>query len=360
MAQQAKGQGNVFRRGGIWHIRYWDGRTQLRESARTKDRKEALDLLQQKLALVSKNGVGAHQATINALLNLLIKDYREQDRASLQNVEQRVNKHVRPAFGKLQAKKLTTTHIREYKERRLASGAANATVNRELAWLRRAFNLGALEDPPLVTRVPRIVALKEDNAREGFLEEPKYRELLNALEDSVKPVFVMLYHLGMRTGELLKVKRDWVDLVEGVIYVNGRVTKNKKPKTVPIFGDMGSWLEMQLARCQALSPKAKELFVWEDGKPIRDFRGSWQTACDSIGLPDLIPHDLRRTAVRNMIRAGVPEKVAMEISGHKTAAMLWRYNIVDTRDIVEAGRKTDRYLKNLRWVDEQLPKETKQ
>ncbi len=277
--------------------------------------------------------------TINALLNLLLKDYRDQDRASLYTTELRVEKHVRPAFGKLKASKLTTGHVREYKEMRRTNGAAPGTINREIAALRRAYNLGLIEDPPLVYRVPSILALKEDNVREGFLEWSEYRRLLEALPDPVKPVFVLGYHLGMRTGELLKLHRDWVDLTEGVIFVNGRTTKNKRPKTVPIYGEMRSWLEMQLTRCHTIAPKDKHLFVWEDGSPIKDFRGSWEKACVSVDLRDLLFHDLRRSVVRNMIRAGVSDKVAMQISGHRTPAMLWRYDITDTRDVVEAGRR---------------------
>ena len=131
-------------------------------------------------------------------------------------------------------------------------------------------------------------------------------------------MFVLGYHLGMRKGELLKLHRDWVHLAEGVIYMKGRTTKNKRPKTVPIYGDMNAWLEMQLAQCAAVAPKD----------------------CKAADLPELLFHDLRRTAVRNMIRAGVPAKVAMEISGHRTPAMLWRYDITDARDVVEAGKRT--------------------
>ncbi len=115
-------------------------------------------------------------------------------------------------------------------------------------------------------------------------------------------------------------------------------------KLAGIKGEMRSWLEMQLTRCQSVAPKDKHLFVWEDGSPIKDFRSSWETACASVGLPELLFHDLRRSAVRNMIRAGVSDKVAMQISGHKTAAMLWRYDITDTRDVVEAGKRTEKYL----------------
>ena len=109
-----------------WQIRYWNGTHQIRESTHTTDRKEALELLQKRLGVVTQHGGGAHQVTINALLNLLLKDYRDQDRASLYTTELRVEKHVRPAFGKLRASKLTTGHVREYKEMRRAAGAAPA------------------------------------------------------------------------------------------------------------------------------------------------------------------------------------------------------------------------------------------
>ena len=98
------------------------------------------------------------------------------------------------------------------------------------------------------------------------------------------------------------------------------MTKNRKAKAAPVHGDMAAWLEMLLTRCKLQAPDSKHLFIWEDDRPIKDFRASWEKACESAGLPGLLFHDLRRTAVRNMIRAGVPEKVALEVSGHKQQA----------------------------------------
>jgi len=347
--KRTKGRGSLFRRNRspFWQISYWNGWRQVRESCGSADGEQALQTLQQRLTEIAQRkgeGAGPERIKINALLTLLIEDYRRQDKADLYQAQLRIEKHLRPAFGDITASKLTTKHIHEYIEKRKRE-AANATINRELAILRRAYNLGTLEEPPLVYRVPRIPKLREDNVREGFLEPEQYRTILDGLHDPVKPILVLGYHLGMRTGELLALKRDWVDLAEGLIYVNGRVTKNRKAKTAPIYGEMAGWLELLLARCKVHSPNGKHLFVWEDGRPIRDFRGAWEKACKSAGLPELLFHDLRRTAVRNMIRAGVPEKVAMEVSGHKTASMLWRYNIVDARDIKEAGRRTERYLR---------------
>ena len=158
-----KGQGSVFtdHRSPYWQLRYWNGWTEVRESARTADRKEALDTLQQRLAEVARRkgeGAGPERIKISALLTLLTDDYRRQDKADLYQAQLRIEKHLRPAFGDVTAGKLTSKHIREYIEKR-KKNAANATINRELAIVRRAYNLGALEDPPLVYRVPRIPKL---------------------------------------------------------------------------------------------------------------------------------------------------------------------------------------------------------
>jgi integrase len=308
-----KGQGSLFKdaRSPYWQMSYWNGWRQVRESARTADRREALELLNQKLSNLSlqkRGGVGPEQIKIETLLSLLIDEYRRQDKADLYITGLRVQRHLRPRLGCKKTWKLTSRDIREYIDVR-AETASNATINRELSILRRAYNLGALEDPPLVYRVPRIPKLKEDNVREGFIEHDQYRTILSLLPPPLQPVFVVAYHLGMRKGELLKVRRDWIDLEAGLMFVNGRVTKNGKPKTAPIYGEMRAWLDMALTSCKLNSPNGKHLFVWEDGKPIRDFRGSWDKACQTAGASGLLFHDLRRTAVRNLIRAGISKRL---------------------------------------------------
>ena len=78
-----------------------------------------------------------------------------------------------------------------------------------------------------------------------------------------------------------------------------------------------------------------------NGEPVRDFRGAWDALVKAAGVPGLLFHDLRRSAVRNMIRRGVPQKTAWEISGHKTDAVFSRYNIVSEGDLADAAKKIE-------------------
>lgn len=174
---------------------------------------EAVRILQRKLGEVATGkSAGAERIRIAALLQLLVDNYRLHDRADLQKAEQRVNRLLKPEFGHLRAASFTTQALNAYIARRQKEGRQNSTTNRELALLRRSFRLAYEHDPQLVFRLPVIKPLREDNVRDGFLEADKYRLILDALTDEIKPVFVVAYHLGMRTGELLALKRSWVDL----------------------------------------------------------------------------------------------------------------------------------------------------
>jgi integrase len=103
-----------------------------------------------------------------------------------------------------------------------------------------------------------------------------------------------------------------------------------------------------------MQPQTSDYLFARGTKPILDFRESWTLACDRAGVPNLLFHDLRRTAVRNLRRAGVAETVIMKITGHRTRSVFERYNITDHTDTQEAGRKAEEFLAREREVVAQI------
>jgi integrase len=255
----------------------------------------------------------------------------------------RLKLHILPLLGDIRAAEFGTQHIKRYTSLRQQQEAANATINRELAILKRAFSLAIKHDPPLVARAVYIPTLAEDNVRAGFLSHERYVELRNELPEDLRPLFVVGYHTGARLGGLLNLRWRQVDLKAGRITLDPGTTKNKHGRTLPIYGEMQQWLAMQKELQQQQCPACEFVFQRE-GSRVGEFYKSWRSACRRAGVAGLLFHDLRRTAVRNMVRAGISEKIAMKISGHKSRSVFDRYDIVNERDLVDASAKLDRYL----------------
>lgn len=184
--------------------------------------------------------------------------------------------------------------------------------------------------------------LEEDNVCEGFLEHEQYIVLRTELPDHQKLVLVIGYHLGMRRGEILKLRWDQVDWDANIIRLEKNQTKGKQARVAPLYGELRAWLDMAYS---AREPDCPYIVSWR-GRGISEVKDktAWNKARDRAGVPELLIHDLRRTAARNMIRAGVPEKQVLLIVGWKTRVMLDRYNITDERDIQVAGQELADYL----------------
>jgi len=149
----------------------------------------------------------------------------------------------------------------------------------------------------------------------------------------------MGYDTGMRLGEILKIRWHGVDFQNGEVRLDPGSTKNGEPRTVPLFGELGDMLRMEHDRY----PQTEFVFMRNDHR-LGSFYKAWGSACKRAELDGLLFHDFRRTGVRNLVRAGVPERVAMAISGHKTRTVFERYNIVSGRDLKDAASKMKTYL----------------
>jgi integrase len=341
--------GTVITLPTLWIEYYRNGR-KYRESTHSTKQGDAERLLKKRQAEIyigTFGGVQAERVLVSELLDDLIADYEINGKSA--EWARYVDAHLRPHFGNMRAATVGSTAIQKYIAARRAQGRANGTINRELALLRRAFNLGAQAVPPKVVRVPRIPTLEENNVRKGFFEYPEFAKLRGELPDYMKPVITFAYYTGCRRGEILGLRWSQVDLAERVIRLEPGETKNDQARILPLAGDLYEVVKMRREIRDANWPECPWVFC-RNGKPIKNFASAWAEASkraqlvDADRKPTRLFHDLRRTGVRNLIRAGVPERVAMLISGHKTRSVLDRYNIVDERDLHEAAWRLDRYV----------------
>jgi integrase len=338
-----KGRDGKRHKSKTWVLKYYVGGEPVRESTGTENREEAVRMLRQKIANVARYSDYSkqiEQVLVDQLLDLVVEDYQFNKRGSSYDTGLRIDKHLRPAFGHRRAVDITTPMIKKYTTGRTSEAAA-ATVNKELSFLRRAFRLGQQHEPPLVQRIPHIRMLPVDNAREGIIAHELYRSIRDSLPSYARIAFVISFHTGSRKGEIGKILLKKIDLKAKRIELPGRTTKNKKPRFLPIYGDMAAELSMAISLAHPDCP----FLVQEKGRRIQDWEKSWATAVALAGADEALFHDLRRTALTNMIEAGFSEKEAMEISGHKTRAVFDRYHIVSDRRLSQLGERMDAHMR---------------
>jgi integrase len=285
--RRARGEGRLFRptytdkasgqhkRAGVWWIQYHDprrpvGQQKLRESSGSTKKGEAVKLLQKRLAEVRAGrptGPDVDKVTVGELFQMLRDDYRLNERRSLGRLEECLA-HLTTHFGEnTKALAVAEDRIAAYTLARKDEGAANATINRELSALKRAFRLG--ERAQKVARRPHVALLAENNRRKGFFERHEHEQIKAKLPTDGADLAEFLFWSGWRRGEAIGLRWSNVDLGAGIIRIE--TTKSGEPRTLP----------------DAAQKELGAIVPWvfhRDGQPIRHFRRSWITACVKAGL----------------------------------------------------------------------------
>jgi integrase len=335
-----RGLGRIFKRGSVYWIAYYHRGKEYRESSESESESQARKLLKKRLGEMGSGklvGPIEEKVTFEEMAEDLLRDYEVNKRKAVKIVEYPI-KHLRKSFALDKALDITTDRINAHIVCRQEEGAKNATINRELAALKRMFSL-AIQAGKLSSK-PYIPTLEENNARQGFLDYGSFLLLRENLPENRKDPVTFLYHSGWRISEMKALEWRDVDLPGKVVRLRPEISKNKDGRILPLQGELLEIIERAKQTRQLSCP-----YVFHDnGEAIGDFRKVWKRACKQTGLGKIIVHDLRRSAVRNMVRAGIPERVAMSLSGHKTRSVFDRYNIVSEADLARATERLQAHL----------------
>lgn len=335
--------GQIRRRGGVYWIRYYDTNGQRHEeSARTDKFEQARSLLRQREGDVEKGlPVSARigRLCLADAAKQLVTDYRINGRHSLDDVERHVARLTGWFGSKRRLASITSADISAYVEQRQSQEAANATINRELAALRRMFRLAVGK---FASR-PEIKLLRENNTRQGFFEKDQIAAVLRHLSPPLQAVLTFAFYTGWRKTEILTLEWSRVDRQAGIVRLDPGQTKNGEARefTFREVVDVQAMFDRQWAEHLRLKKAGRivPLVFHRDGKPITSFRKALARACEAAGCPGRLLHDCRRSAVRNLVRAGVPDVVVQRLTGHRTRSVFDRYNITSEADRAEAGRR---------------------
>lgn len=276
--------------------------------------------------------------TFDTMATAYLQDYQLQRYRSLTTARARVE-HLREVFGGWPAESITADAVRNYQLHRRNQGAEAATTNRETSALSRMFQIairrGLLERMPLFPK-----RLEENPPRDGFFEHDEYLKVRAQAPLAYRDVLDFAYYSGWRRNEILHLTWEEVDLVGGVIRLTPRRSKTRTGRVLPISAPLRRVLTRRLRR----RTKQDARVFQRDGVPVRVWRTALRDACRKAKVPHRLLHDCRRTAARNLIRAGVPERVAMLLTGHKTRAVFDRYNIVNEQELLTAGERLAEYV----------------
>ena len=336
-------------KGGPWWIKYYVNGKCLRESTNTTKRKPAEQLLKE------REGRAAHGLPIMRRLDRIRYEelatdlrlhYETTGERDLKEAEDRF-KPLHAFFTRRRIVDLDGALITRYIEHRQRT-VKNGTINRELNVLSRMLRLGYERNK--VGRIPIIHLLKEADPRKGFFERDVFEAVRAHLRPDLQVAVMIAYTFGWRIqSEVLTLTLSQIDLEAGTLRLDPGTTKNDDGRIVYLTPELQRLIAEQLDRVKQCSRQLERVVPYlfphphrvgkYAGTRLKDFKTAWNAACRQAHVVGMIRHDFRRTAVRNLVNAGVPERVAQTMTGHKTRSVFDRYHIVSPNDLKEAARR---------------------
>ena len=364
------GRGRIYPRGGVLWVEIPDGSgNKIRKSSKSSDIAVAEEV---RLGLLRQRSREELPVVGDWTVAEVLHEYlRHQTLApgTRETFTYQANKYLIPALGHVPARKLSTDMLSDYRDSRakdVSTAGNNAkpgtkrskpkkisqtSINRELALLSAAFNNLAKRRPSILSKqsIPHFPMTAEDNTRHGFISEDAFIDkLYPKLPQHYRALTTCAFYCGSRAGEWLQLDWEMVDFTHLTIYFPK--TKNKDPREVPIIpGLMLDTLREQKRIHDAMWPEEATVFSYQGRRMARISR-AWKKACARAGYPNLIFHDMRRSANKFMRDSGVPQGIRMDIMGHKTASMDLRYGIRDSTNTDIAREKMGGRSQSLRKV----------
>jgi integrase len=349
--------GHLYQRGTVWWFQFYQDGQRVRMSAESADEAVAKRLLKEHEARVTLKEplvVRSARVTYDELEQDLIAHYQATGARDLAEAGKRLT-HLRRAFRGARASQITAAAMTRYivqrqgepivsPKKKLRRLPAAGTINREVALLLRMLRLGL--EHGKVARVPIVHKPKEAAPRAGFFEADAFAAVRARLPADLQLAVTIAYTYGWRMqDEVLALEIRHIDVTEGTLRLDPGETKNDDGRVIYLTPELTAMLPAHLERVQALGRELGRVIPWlfphfakpHRGTQRRDFRKVWMTACAAAGYPGMLRHDFRRTAARNLVNAGVPEKVAMTITGHRTRSVFDRYHIVSPADLKRAA-----------------------
>lgn len=329
-----------------------------REPTGTRDRNVAENLLRQRQEQIGKAipvGPAPDSVTFGELALLITQDYAAKGNRSGRRLMQLLG-HLTGSFGQFRAVAITGERVLEHINKRRAQGAAQASVNRELAVLRRMFRLAVKHKKLLHDHVPTIELLSEDNVRHGLITPFQFAELMAEVDDPiVRDAAEVTYVTGWRADSDV-LTRKWPDVQfdRGVLTLDTWQGKARKARKFPLFPRLKAILERRLDYAKWHTEQTGQDCPWvfqRNGKPVRYYRRRWLRACGRLaarypawGAGTWIRHRMRYSAVENLLAAGIAVPDILKMVG-MTMATFNRYHQQSEAGILRAGVRLDDFFR---------------